>query len=147
MTVPLLFAGIALILGGYLTLRHPHWVSVALFLSLLLSVPEMILGSLGNPKPLWAGCGLTKESTVLGYSLVEGRAIYLWIDTDSAPLSCQLPWSEQQAAQINDADQRAHALGVPLKIKMQPPQAGTKDDEKPMAYPAPQPALPLKQGG
>jgi len=144
----LIFAGIAVAIGGYLIFKHPSWIGVGLFIALLLSVPGMVLSALGQPKPAWAGCALSKESTVVGFSLDEGRAIYLWLQTSGAPLSCQLPWNEQQAAQISDADAAAKAQGVPLKIKAhgKPGQTGTRDDEKLMAYPAPQPPLPLKQG-
>ncbi len=150
MTEALIFASIAVAIGGYLMLRHPSWVGVALFSCLLVGITGTVLNALGQPKPVWAGCNLTKESTVLGFYPKEGEAIYLWLQTDGAPLSCELPWNEATAAQINDASGDAKSQGVPLKIKMKgagkPGQPGTKDDEKPMAYPEPQSPLPPKQG-
>ncbi len=150
MTEALIFAGIAVGIGGYLMLRHPSWMGVGMFTLLLVGITGTVFNSLGQPKPVWAGCNLTKESTVLGYSLDEGHAIYLWLQTDGAPLSCELPWNEKQAAQINDASGDAKSQGVPLKIKMKgagkPGQPGTKDDEQPLAYPAPVTPLPEKQG-
>lgn len=151
MTEAIIFAGIAVAIGACLLLRRPTLTMAnILFVALLSSVTGLAFNCLGQPKPLWAGCNLTKESTVLGYSLDEGHAIYLWLQTDGAPLSCELPWDEKQAAQINDASGAAKSQGVPLKIKIKgagkPGQPGTKDDEKPLAYPAPVPPLPPKQG-
>jgi hypothetical protein len=149
-TPAIIFALVALLVGAGLLLRSPSWASTGLFAMLLGSIAGMGILSLGQPKPVWAGCNLTKESTVLAFSLDEGRAVYLWLQTDGAPpLSCALPWDEKQAAQINSAAEDAKAQGVPLKIQMKgakPGQPGTKDDEKPLAYPAPVPPLPPKQG-
>ncbi len=145
MTDAILFAGVAVALGAYLILRHPSWGSVGPFIGLLVAVVMAVICSLGLPRP---GCNLTKESTVVAYVLDEGRAIYLWLQTDAAPLSCELPWSEKQAAQIHDAGEAAKVQGVALKIKGKgkgkPGDPGTKDDEKLMAYPEPQQPNPPK---
>jgi hypothetical protein len=147
MTEAFIFAGVAVAIGGYLMLRRPSWAGVVLFIGLLSGVVMAVLGSLGLPRP---GCNLTKEATVIAFSLDEGHAIYLWLQTAGAPLSCELPWNEKQAAQISDAAGDAQSQGVALKIKVKgtgkPGEPGTKDDEEFLAYPAPQAPLPPKQG-
>jgi hypothetical protein len=148
-TPAIIFAAIALVVGAILLFRHPSYTSAALFTFLLLSVAGTGIDSLGQPKPFWAAYPKPQDPTIVGFVLDGGHAIYVWLQTDGPPVAYALPWSEPEAAQLHDAAEAAKAAGVPLKGKLvegKPGEPGTKDNEKILAYPAPQPPLPPKAG-
>lgn len=101
---------------------------------------------LGRPKPIqieWWGRDLT-EARVIAAELREDEAIYLWLAIEGveAPVSYALPWSLEAAKQLNGAMEEAEEEGV--GVQMRSPFNASPDDQEPMFYAEPQPALPPK---
>ncbi len=84
------------------------------------------------------------DATVLGASMREGEAIYLWLQFDEAPepRAYVLPWSLETAKQLQRATGRAEAQGT--AVRMRRPFASEPDANEPLFYAAPQPPLPPK---
>lgn len=75
-------------------------VAVGLF---LLGIPLLAgasLEALSWPRPIWAMWDLSGEFRVLGAKIVEGEAIYAYVDTDGEPRSIKLPWSNKTAEEL-----------------------------------------------
>lgn len=125
-------------------------VRVAALAAAILFVPlsyASLASLLSRPKPVsleWLR-GSTAEATVLGSSLQEGVAIFLWLQLpDSAePLAYRLPWSLETAKQLQQARREAEAKGTGLAMRL--PFEPSLDTREPKFYPLPQPALPPKQ--
>lgn len=87
----------------------------------------------------------TEEATVLGSSMSEGQAIYLWLQLDTAPepRAYVLPWDRRLAEQLQDAARAAEEQdsGVRMRLPFEP----TLDNREPRFYALPQPALPPKE--
>lgn len=104
---------------------------------------------LGRPKPVrfawWED--RAAEATVLGNSMVEGEAIYLWLQLDGRPepRAYALPWDRRTAEQLQEAARAAGARGTGLRLRL--PFESSLDDQEPRFYALPQPALPPKDGG
>lgn len=123
---------------------------VAALLATALFIPAIYLGYsdlLSRPKPTsleWWHREVS-EVTVLGSSLREGEAIYLWVelpDTDE-PRAYRLPWMHELAKQLHGAERDAEARGT--KVLMRLPFTDRTEDLEPVFYAQPQPALPPKQ--
>ncbi len=84
------------------------------------------------------------EATVLGASMRENEAIYLWLQFDggSEPRAYVLPWHMETAKQLHQAMQQADANGT--AVRMRRPFESDHDPNEPMFYAEPQPALPSK---
>ena len=125
------------------------WVKVsALVLAALLMAGAYggLVDLLGRPKPAtmeWV-MGAAPEATVLGASLRENEAIYLWLQFDEtpAPRAYVLPWSLETAKQLQKATQQAEAQGS--AVRMRRPFESTPDPNEPLFYAEPQPPLPPK---
>jgi hypothetical protein len=101
---------------------------------------------LGKPKPVtleWAR-DAARQATVLGASLQEGKAIYLWVRLEESlvPRAYVLPWSRRQAEQLQDAMRQAEANGS--AVRMRGLAEVSQDSERSLFYAEPQPALPPK---
>ena len=140
----------ALLLGAFVFLILPRtrgWqraASVATFLILVGVVYGGSVELLSRPKPLrleWRG---TEEAKVLGASMREGEAIYLWLQTADAPepRAYVLPWSTKTAQQLQDAMQKGQSTG--RGVRMSKPFTPGLDDREPKFYAQPQEALPDK---
>ncbi len=98
---------------------------------------------LGKPKPVSLVFHDLKGSTILAYTFVEGKSIYLWIDLNGAPMTLVLPWSTEDAQDIQDAMERAGKIGgtaqLGAKIDGVPdaPDNGEIADVVPPTPPAP----------
>ena len=121
---------------------------VALVLAgvLMLTAHVSLVELLGRPKPVtleWV-MEATGEATVLGASMRENEAIYLWLafDGDSEPRAYVVPWRLQTAKELQKATQQAQAEGT--TVRMRRPFESTSDDSEPLFYAEPQPELPTK---
>jgi hypothetical protein len=100
---------------------------------------------LSRPKPLrlelWQEA---EKAKVLGATLREGEAIYVWLQFPGAdePRAYALPWDMKMAQQLQNAMQEGQASGGDVTMA-KPFEAGL-DDREPKFYAAPQQALPDK---
>ncbi len=129
--------------------RRPLIKVAALALAaLLLPLGYLSLVELtGRPKEVrdeWLLAGL-EEAQVLAFDLREGRAIFLWLRLPGIdePRSYRLPWSLPLARQLQEAGRAAERAGTAVAVRR--PFERSLDDQKPRAYPLPQPASPPKQ--
>jgi len=103
---------------------------------------------LSRPKPVdieWAQRN-AEEATVLGAKMNEGEAIYIWLAMDGVtePRSYVLPWSQNTARQLHEAQQEAEAKGAMVKMRL-PFKDAEEVVEEQQFYTPPQMALPPKQ--
>ena len=102
---------------------------------------------LGGPKPAnleWA-LATVPDATVIGATMREHEAIYLWLkfEDNPEPLSYALPWNLEMAKELQKAMRQAKGSGT--KVRMRKPFDRSLDRTEPMFYAEPQPALPLKE--
>ncbi len=116
---------------------------VGIFLPLsYASVSEL----LSRPKPVsleWMRRAMP-EATLLGASMREGSAIYLWLriaGTDE-PRAYRLPWNKELAKQLQSAQRQAKKSRSGVRVRN--PFDGTIDPRKRMFYASPQPPMPGK---
>jgi len=140
----------ALLLGTFIFLVLPRgrlWqrtASASLFVILVVVVYAGSAELLGRPKPLRLEWRNAEHAQVLGSSMRENEAIYLWLQFDdgSEPRAYRLPWSMQAAQQLQTATQEGEANGTGVQMTMTG-EAGL-DQREPKFYATPQPALPDK---
>ena len=129
--------------------RRAVWIKVsALVLTVLLMATAYaaLVELLGKPKPValeWA-MQFVPEATVLGVSMRENEAIYLWLQFDGGaePRAYVLPWHMETAKQLHQAMQQADANGT--AVRMRRPFESDHDPNESLFYAEPQPALPPK---
>ena len=101
---------------------------------------------LSKPKPVDLEWWLVEaeEATVLGSALREDEGIYLWLQLPNAaePRAYRLPWSRETAEQLQGALREAEEQAGQLQMRR--PFESSLDDQEPMFYARPQPALPPK---
>jgi hypothetical protein len=141
----------ALLLGTFIFLILPRgrlWqraTSATVFLVLIAVVYGGSIELLSRPKPLrlelWQQADKAK---VLGASMREGEAIYVWLQFPGAaePRAYTLPWDMKMAQQLQNAMQEGQANGADVNMS-KPFEAGL-DDREPKFYATPQQALPDK---
>ena len=81
---------------------------------------------------------------MLGSTLDESRAIYLWLQLDGVaePRAYALPWDQRVAEQLQTAARAAAERQSAVRMRL--PFEPTLDDREPRFYALPQPALPPK---
>lgn len=136
-------------LGG-IAIWSPRGMPVkvgALALSALLMASSYggFLELLGRPKPAsleWIA--QAEEATVVGVRMREDEAIYLWLELEPAsePRAYVIPWSQEQAKELQEAMQEAESKGG--EVKMRGPFSARQDTEEPMFYAQPQAVPPPK---
>ena len=105
-----------------------------------------MLDLLSKPKPAsfewWLAAG--GDATVLGNSMVEDEAIYLWLQLDGVkePRAYRLPWDRRTAEELQTAARAAAERQSSLRMRL--PFEPSLDDRDPRFYALPQPALPPK---
>lgn len=115
----------------------------ALFLPLAYgSISEL----LSRPKPVsleWARRAMP-EAQLIGASLQEGKAIYIWLQTPDSPepRAYELPWSKETAKQLQRAQRAAKKSKSGVRIRN--PFDADRDRRKPMFYAEPRKPLPAK---
>jgi hypothetical protein len=119
-------------------------VVTALFLPLAYgSVSEL----LSRPKPAsleWARRAMP-EAQLIGASLHEGKAIYIWLQTPESPepRAYELPWSKEAAKQLQEAQRQAKNAKNGIKVRR--PFETKRDPLQNMFYAAPRKPLPVKR--
>jgi len=140
----------ALLLGVFIFLVLPQgrlWQRTAAATLFVVLVAVVYGGSaelLGRPKPLGLEWRDAQQAQVLGSSMRENDAIYLWLQFDdgSEPRAYRLPWSIEAAQQLQTATQEGEANGTGVQMTMTG-ETGL-DEREPKFYATPQPALPDK---
>lgn len=140
----------ALMLGALTFILLPSgrtWqraVAASLFVLLVGVVYAGSIEFLGRPKPIRLEWRNVAEAEVLGSSIRENEAIYVWLqsDEDPEPRVYALPWSMEAAQGLQAAMEESEANGAGVQMKMAA-QPGL-DDREPRFYALPQPALPDK---
>jgi hypothetical protein len=143
-------AGFALLLGAFIFFVLPRgrvWqraTSATIFLVLIGVVYGGSVELLSRPKPLRLEWRDATQAKVIGATMREGEAIYVWLEVEGAdaPRAYALPWDMQMAQQLQTAMQEGEAKGTDVQMSM--PFDPGLDDREPKFYAAPQQALPDK---
>jgi hypothetical protein len=128
------------------------WVKVTALVTTALFLPAAYISLadlLSRPKPMdieWNNVDLA-EATVLGASMKEDEAIYLWLGIEGLvePRAYVMPWNQEMAQQLQDAQRAAEAEGN--GVRMSQPFERSWDKRERRFYAAPQPPLPDKRKG
>jgi hypothetical protein len=140
----------ALVLGGFIFWVLPRgtvWrrtASVATFVCLIAVVYAGAIEMTSRPKPVsleWRGI---EEASLIGATMKEGEAIYVWLQIDGAaePRAYTLPWSMEGAQELQQAMSEAETNGTAVRVMK--PFESSLDGSEPKFYAMPQPALPEK---
>ncbi len=115
---------------------------------IMLPVAYLSLNELmSRPKPVsieWARAA-TQEATVIGSSVREGEAIYLWLligEKTTEPRAYVLPWNKSLAKQLHEAQREVGKKGG--SVAMRQPFETTLDEGQRKFYARPQTRRPLK---
>jgi len=148
-----LFAAVALLAGAMASVAiwaprrlPPKLFAVGTGAALLPTAYLGLVQLMSLPKPVdlewWLAAA--EEATVLGSSIREDDAIYLWLQMDGVaePRAYVLPWDRDLAEQLQAAQREAEENGTRARMRM--PFEPSLDDREPKFYTAPQPALPPK---
>lgn len=109
-----------------------------------------IVSLLGLPKPLdleWFPPS-EDDTTVLASQLREDEAIYIWVQRPDAvePRAYVLPWSEQLARQLHEAQRSAETEGGTVQANLKAKKKNADPAER-MFYSTPPPPPPPKALG
>lgn len=126
------------------------WVKLSAVVVVALFLPAAYAAFaelLSRPKPVsieWAQRAVP-EAVVLGSSMIEDKAIYLWLgfEGQDEPRAFALPWSENLAKQMRKAQQQAEAEGT--KVMVRQPFEKNLDEMERVFYPEPRTPPPPKQ--
>lgn len=129
--------------------RRP-WVRVSALFTAALFIPLAYASAaalLSRPKPVsleWVR-GVTQEAAVLGSSIREGEAIYVWLQMPDSvePRAYTIPWNRDIAQQLQEARAEAERQGTGLQMRL--PFEESWDTREPKFYASPQPQLPPKE--
>jgi hypothetical protein len=98
--------GLAALLLAIASLNRARWRHALAFCGSIGLMVVAIVAAMGQPRPAWLGH--KPGIALLGMTLDEGHAIYLWTrDGDAPPIAYALPWSEKTAADAQQAMQQA----------------------------------------
>ena len=125
------------------------WVRLGALVVAALFIPVAYASTaalLSRPKPVsleWAR-GNTEEAAVLGSSINEGQAIYVWLQMPWSvePRAYRLPWNRDVAQQLEQARREADRQGTGMVMRL--PFEQSFDTQEPKFYALPQPQLPPK---
>jgi hypothetical protein len=114
--MPIMFGLLALSAGACAIAMRGPWIRAGSFCLTLALAAALWQVSLGRPRPPVFDA---PSGTVVGFRFDEPRAIYLWMlpPGERAPTAFALPWSEHQAAQLQEAAERARQEGEPLQAQ------------------------------
>jgi len=89
------------------------------FVMLLGALGPASLETLGWHRPYWAAVRLDGDVVVLSFKLVRDEAIYLYVDAGPGqPRAISLPWSDDQAAKMQDKRRESYRKGRKGRFKM-----------------------------
>jgi hypothetical protein len=149
----ILYAGFAVV---FVTLAHigvwsPRklWVKLLALGALAAFFPlgyTSLAELLGRPKPVsleWIHRH-APTANLLGASMREGEAIYVWIQLpeETEPRAYRLPWSRQLAQQLQGAQQQAEKNHS--GVEMRAPFEDSQERRDPVFHARPQESLPPK---
>lgn len=102
--------------GYWLLVDRPTLARLGAYAVLLIGAACMLASASGTPRP-WLLQMRPVEGEVAGYSLDEGRAVYLWIKPDDGvvPLALALPWSQRTAAQLEQGKAASQHTGRKMR--------------------------------
>lgn len=104
---------------------------------------------LSLPKPVALEWWLANapSATVLGSTVRENEAIYVWLQLEEVaePRAYALPWNRDLAEQLQTAQREAEQSQSQVHMRL--PFEPTLDDREPKFYALPQPPLPSKDVG
>ncbi len=114
--IPIVFGLLALSVGACAIAVRGAWVRAGSFCLTVGLAGALWQTSLGRPRPPVFD---TPTGTVVSFRFDEPRAIYLWMlpPGEHAPTAFALPWSERQAAQLQQAAEQARKEGEPLEAQ------------------------------
>ncbi len=141
--VAALLANIGIFSPRRMWLKMSALVAAAMFIPLgYTSLSELM----SRPKPVameWLRRELP-EATLLGASMRENKAIYLWLRVPELdePRAYVLPWNRKLAEQLQRAQREAKKNRNGVRVRR--PFDGTEDSRERMFYAAPQQTLPPK---
>ena len=126
------------------------WTKVTALVTTALFLPVVyisLVDMLSRPKPVdmeWLNANAT-SAAVLGAQMIEDEAIYLWLGIEglAEPRAYVLPWDQETAKQLHEAQRAAEADGTGVRVEM--PFESSVDDRERKFYAEPQPPLPAKQ--
>jgi len=98
---------------------------------------------LGHHRPVWFVVDLDSEYRVIGSKMVEGHAIWLYLDQRGEPLALMLPWNDKTAEQLQDAERESKRRGQDGALLRFDPSL---DRSEPQFHPLPQQATPMPKG-
>jgi hypothetical protein len=127
------------------------WVRVCAVAMAALFIPAAyasVADLLSRPKPVsieWMHRN-AREATVLGSRISDGKAIYLWLQLpgEMQPRAYVLPYSEQTARQLFEAQAEAKQKGTETKMKRPFGRRQARETADEQFFAPPQPPLPLK---
>ena len=144
----------ALLLGGFIFLMLPRAsafqraASAVLFVVLVAMVYGGSIEMLSLPKPLRLEWREPSKAKVLGASLDEGKAIYVWLQVGNShePRAYALPWNMKLAQQLQNAMRKGQKRGTGVEVShpFASVAAGSGSPGRPQFYAKPQPANPPK---
>ena len=150
-----LFAGVAVLTGliSSISIWAPRrlwvkWTAVgaaALFMPAAYAAFAQLL-SLPKPAALEWWQTQAKEAMVLGATMREDQAIFIWLMLPGVvePRAYSLPWNRDLAEQLQAAQRQAEQNGTQVQMRL--PFESSLDDREPKFYAMPQPQLPPKDG-
>ncbi len=102
---------------------------------------------LSRPKPLsleWASEKMA-DATVVASVMREGEAIFIWLQLPDTPepRAYALPWDEQRARELHEANREAEASNS--QVRMRESDGQPLDEREGLFYAAPQPPPPPKE--
>lgn len=112
----LVYIQVAILVFGVFTFLAVPWgrwkvAAVLVFVALTVIINAGAIELLGKPKPISLVFHDLKGSTIIAYTFIEGKSIYLWVDLNGAPMTLVLPWSVRDAQDIQDAVEGAGKIG------------------------------------
>lgn len=125
------------------------WVkllAMGLVIAFLPTAYASFVSLLSRPKPValeWLEHH-KDDTTLLAAQMAENEAIYLWVEVAGLdqPRAYALPWSEETARELHEAQQKAEEGGGTVKVKL--PGKQHQPGER-MFHPAPPDPLPPKE--
>lgn len=113
---PVVFGVLAVSAGACALAVRDGWLRAASFCLTLALAGALWQTSLGRPRPPLFD---TPSGTVVSFRFDEPRAIYLWMlaPGERTPTAFALPWSERQAAELQEAAEKARKQGDPLEAQ------------------------------
>lgn len=126
--------------------RDTVWRHIAMvaLLPMWLVLAVLIADALGHHRPLEIAWNVDGESRVLAAKMVQGEAIYLYVETgDPEPTALVLPWDDKVAEQLQEAMRKSAESGQQGALMR---YKHSWDTNPPQFHPLPIPPLPIPKG-